>query len=97
MPEHQRFREVWEYMRCHEDDSLAERVGFEPTVRLPVHRISSAAHSTSLPPLREDARRGAPKGAWTGRRAARLDDGEGLAKSPCGTFPGIAHRIGVVS
>ena len=31
---------------------LAERVGFEPTVRLPVHRISSAAHSTSLPPLR---------------------------------------------
>ena len=34
---------------------MAERVGFEPTVRLPVHRISSAAHSTSLPPLREVA------------------------------------------
>ena len=31
---------------------MAERVGFEPTVRLPVHRISSAAHSTTLPPLR---------------------------------------------
>src|SRR5690606_39946139 len=31
---------------------LAERVGFEPTLRLPVNRISSAAHSTSLPPLR---------------------------------------------
>ena len=30
---------------------LAERVGFEPTVRLHVHRISSPAHSTTLPPL----------------------------------------------
>ncbi len=34
------------------EKEMAERVGFEPTVRLPVHRISSAAHSTSLPPLR---------------------------------------------
>ena len=33
--------------------SLAERVGFEPTLPLPVNRISSAAHSTTLPPLRE--------------------------------------------
>ena len=32
---------------------LAERVGFEPTLRSPVNRISSAARSTSLPPLRE--------------------------------------------
>ena len=31
--------------------NLAERVGFEPTLRLPVNRISSAAHSTTLPPL----------------------------------------------
>src|SRR5205823_2341348 len=31
---------------------LAERVGFEPTVRLPVRRISSAVQSTTLPPLR---------------------------------------------
>jgi site-specific DNA recombinase len=31
---------------------MAERVGFEPTLRLPVNRISSAAHSTTLPPLR---------------------------------------------
>ncbi|VWX46785.1 hypothetical protein NOVOSPHI9U_10289 [Novosphingobium sp. 9U] len=35
------------------EGSLAERVGFEPTVPSPVHRISSAAHSTTLPPLRE--------------------------------------------
>ena len=31
---------------------LAERVGFEPTVRLPVRRISSAVLSTTQPPLR---------------------------------------------
>src|SRR6266498_1689340 len=30
---------------------LAERVGFEPTVRFPVHSISSAANSTTLAPL----------------------------------------------
>src|SRR6476646_2984097 len=33
-------------------EGLAERVGFEPTVRLPVRRISSAVQSTTLPPLR---------------------------------------------
>jgi hypothetical protein len=31
---------------------LAERVGFEPTIRLPVCRISSAVLSTAQPPLR---------------------------------------------
>ena len=30
---------------------LAEREGFEPPIRLPVCRISSAVHSTALPPL----------------------------------------------
>ena len=31
---------------------MAERVGFEPTVPLPVRLISSQVHSTTLPPLR---------------------------------------------
>ena len=31
---------------------MAERVGFEPTVQLPVRRISSAVLSTTQPPLR---------------------------------------------
>ena len=31
---------------------LAERVGFEPTVRFNVRLISSQVHSTTLPPLR---------------------------------------------
>ena len=32
-------------------DGLAEREGFEPPIRLPVCRISSAVRSTTLPPL----------------------------------------------
>src|SRR3546814_6592932 len=32
---------------------MAEREGFEPSIRLPVCRISSAVHSTTLPPLRQ--------------------------------------------
>ena len=30
---------------------MAERVGFEPTVVLPLRLISSQVHSTTLPPL----------------------------------------------
>ncbi len=33
------------------DSSLAEREGFEPPIRLPVCRISSAVLSTTQPPL----------------------------------------------
>lgn len=32
--------------------AVAERVGFEPTVGFHLRRISSAVHSTTLPPLR---------------------------------------------
>src|SRR5690554_3046736 len=58
---------------------LAERVGFEPTLRLPVNRISSAAHSTSLPPLR-------------GARSIRLEvpgrlGARRLAEAPCVAKP----------
>ncbi len=31
---------------------VAERVGFEPTIRLRVFRFSRPVHSTTLPPLR---------------------------------------------
>ena len=37
----------------HQAMFLAERVGFEPTERFPVHSISSAASSTTPAPLRE--------------------------------------------
>src|SRR6266566_9637091 len=35
---------------------MAEREGFEPPIRLPVCRISSAVRSTTLPPLRRPRR-----------------------------------------
>ena len=40
---------------------LAEREGFEPPIRLPVCRISSAVHSTALPPLRSPKRPNKPQ------------------------------------
>src|SRR5690606_36363967 len=44
---------------------VAERVGFEPTVRLPVLLISSQAHSTTLAPLLFSGRTGgASLPAW---------------------------------
>ena len=35
---------------------VAERVGFEPTLRRTVNQISSLAHSTTLPPLQAQRR-----------------------------------------
>src|SRR3546814_8109627 len=35
---------------------MTEREGFEPSIRLPVCRISSAVHSTTLPPDRKSTR-----------------------------------------
>src|SRR5258705_9432705 len=40
----------------HREFAVAEREGFEPPIRLPVCRISSAVHSTTLPPLQAGAR-----------------------------------------
>src|SRR3569832_1340971 len=39
--------------RLGERSRMAEREGFEPPIPLRVCRISSAEHSTTLPPLRE--------------------------------------------
>src|ERR1035437_3673560 len=44
--------------------SLAERVGFEPTVRRTVHRISSPALSTTQPPFRAASPGGISFGAY---------------------------------
>ena len=63
-------------------------MGFEPTLRLPVNRISSAAHSTSLPPLRKGC-----EGRWNapGRlKARRLAEAPGLAKT-------IGHKLWYVA
>ena len=45
------------------DDNLAEREGFEPPIGLHLCRISSAVHSTTLPPLLKAPNRGTdPRG-----------------------------------
>ena len=54
---------------------MAERVGFEPTVRLPVHRISSAAHSTTLPPLRKRCCTQQRMSPGRAKRAGSSDEG----------------------
>ena len=46
---------------------LAERVGFEPTVRFPARRISSAVLSTTQPPLRVEACQGTGRTPGVGR------------------------------
>ncbi|MEA3072263.1 MAG: hypothetical protein QOD29_3709 [Alphaproteobacteria bacterium] len=43
---------------------LAEREGFEPPIRLPVCRISSAVLSTTQPPLRKRRRKIAVSGGY---------------------------------
>ena len=48
------FRKIWgRSAACSAVRQLAERQGFEPWVPSRVRRISSAVHSTTLPPLRE--------------------------------------------
>src|ERR1043166_7737145 len=54
-------------------DALADREGFEPPVRLPVRRISSAVLSTAQPPVRRGDRDiGGPQ---AGRKPTRLTPG----------------------
>src|SRR6266481_6732029 len=54
-----RRRRFW---KDHRNEYLAEREGFEPPIRLPVCRISSAVLSTTQPPLRGRKRRKHPIG-----------------------------------
>jgi hypothetical protein len=74
---------------------LAERVGFEPTERFPVHSISSAANSTTLAPLRENiANFRLPIADWVPRRAQT-----NFAKRPIGNRQSeignaMAERVG---
>ena len=49
-------RDCRRYIHMGGGRKMAERQGFEPWVRLPVHGISSAAHSTTLSPLRSRGR-----------------------------------------
>ena len=88
---------------------VAERVGFEPTVRFHVRRISSAVHSTTLPPLRGADIRLVERGAslvkggagrkrfWT-RNSIKVSALSGQGQAGCGTAQGIgadeAEKLG---
>src|ERR1044072_8178260 len=65
---------------------MAEREGFEPPIRLPVCRISSAVHSTTLPPL---LRGRDEKSSWCrrshNRRASPKQAPRGLERQPKGS------------
>ncbi len=56
---------LWrQYLKLHNlVVKLAEREGFEPSIRLRVFRFSRPAYSTTLAPLRSLRRRGDPRGA----------------------------------
>ncbi len=51
-----RRRKIGGWRRAQLCSELAERVGFEPTIELPLFRFSRPAHSTTLAPLRATAR-----------------------------------------
>jgi hypothetical protein len=59
---------------------LAEREGFEPPIRLPVCRISSAVLSTAQPPLRSP--NGLEKAPMDGRYLTKRADTD----KGCGTY-----------
>jgi hypothetical protein len=50
---------------------MAEREGFEPSVQLPVRRISSAVLSTTQPPLRRGRTARLAQGIDKAKRCAR--------------------------
>ncbi len=58
----------WEPRVVIGDEKVADREGFEPPIPLRVCRISSAVHSTTLPPVRGRLR-SKQAGYYTRRRA----------------------------
>src|SRR5829696_5703249 len=69
---------------------LAEREGFEPPIRLPVCRISSAVHSTTLPPLR--SQNWALNSADIYPMPSRQTRAQGLRRNSATNFPHCLHR-----
>ena len=63
-------------------ERMAEGVGFEPTVQLPVHGISSAAPSATRPPLPSGRRDGSRRITQNRRFVTRLNLAEGRGFEP---------------
>src|SRR5216117_3542164 len=80
---------------------MAEGVGFEPTVQLPVHGISSAAPSATRPPLRNKGNLtvdipdpGAPEPCEGASRCRIKNWRRGEDLNPRGTCAPIRFRVG---
>src|SRR3990170_2743904 len=67
-------------------EKMAEGVGFEPTARLPLHGISSAAPSATRPPLRSCSPNISTRAQSKWRRGEDLN--------PRGTYAPIRFRVG---
>src|SRR6185503_7317019 len=74
----------WTYLR-----KMAERVGFEPTVRLHAQRFSRPSRSTTLAPLRGPAYREVLLAEQQPRRGREKAPDSGL----CGVDLGLSLRI----
>src|SRR5438128_12603631 len=76
---------------------MAERVGFEPTERFPVHSISSAANSTTLAPLRGKnfafriADCGLRNSKTTAKKPKRLSSKQSAIRNPQSEISSSAH------
>lgn len=74
---------------------LAEREGFEPPIGLHLCRISSAVHSTTLPPLlKAPSKEHGPCGSGVNRRGWRAR--QGLRGRKSGRFSGWTHDVTVM-
>src|SRR3954468_18050758 len=75
--------------------SMAEREGFEPPIGLHLCRISSAVHSTTLPPLlKAPSKEHGPCGSGVNRRGWRAR--QGLRGRKSGRFSGWTHDVTVM-
>ena len=73
---------------------MAEGVGFEPTVQLPVHGISSAAPSATRPPLPSGRREGSQRITHNRKFAIPQIWRRGEDLNPRGTCAPIRFRVG---
>src|SRR4030095_8581487 len=75
-------------------EKMAEGVGFEPTVQLTVHGISSAAPSATRPPLPSGRREGSPRITQNRKFAIPQIWRRGEDLNPRGTCAPIRFRVG---
>ena len=89
VPDHREELASFRSLENPSEKAVAEREGFEPPIRLPVCRISSAVHSTTLPPLRRDTPKACPDSI-----GVRTDGRKSLANSLVEGGARLARALG---